>query len=74
LLFASVGLADTRELLSKANELREKKDYVAAVKAFSRVIEVDPTSADGYYGRGASYAAMGDYDSAINDLSEANGT
>ena len=71
-LYSSVVFAGAKEeLLGKGRELWTKKDYAAAVQTFAKVIEMDQTCADGYYGRGATYVETRDYDLAIKDFSEA---
>ncbi len=58
-------------LLASAVESVDRNDWDAAIKTFSKVLEMDPTCADAYYGRGTSYGNKGDHKAAIKDLSEA---
>ena len=70
--FGSLALAGTKDdLMARGNEHWDRKEYGAAIQEFSKVIDMDPTSADGYYGRGLSYAGMNEFDLAIKDLTEA---
>lgn len=45
--------------------------YFIAIKLFSKVIQLDPTSVDALYYRGMAYLKLDRYDDAINDLEEA---
>lgn len=46
-------------------------DFVAAVEAFSRAIEVDPQNAEAYYQRGWARAHIGDVEGELADWSKA---
>jgi tetratricopeptide (TPR) repeat protein len=71
LMCGSVAWADLKDtLLAEGNALYDRKEYAAAGAVFAKLIEADPTSADGYYGRALVNAAKGDYDAAISDFSE----
>ena len=60
----------TEELLAKGWQLYEKKDYADAAEVFNKVVQLEPACADGYYGRGMTRSAQGNFDAAIKDLSE----
>jgi Flp pilus assembly protein TadD len=47
------------------------KDYARAIEHFNRAIEIDPTYAPAYHGRGVAYLALGEQDRAIAEFSEA---
>ena len=51
--------------------LVNRKEYAQAIDHFNRAIEVDPTYAPAYDGRGVAYLNQGEQDRAIVDLSEA---
>ena len=52
-----------------ASNRRARHDY--AIEDFSVAIGLNPNAAEPYYGRGVSYAAIGDLDAALNDLNRA---
>jgi tetratricopeptide (TPR) repeat protein len=53
-----------------ANALYGKKDYAAAIGAFTEVIRLDPKNTDAFYNRAMARRANGDDYRAIADLSE----
>ncbi len=65
-----VAAETTDELLKQAKAFWDKGDYTASARICTKVIKIDPTCADGYYGRGMAYLSAGDDDAAIADFSE----
>ena len=49
----------------------EKKDYDAAIAAFTEAIRLDPTNAEAYCNRGRAHGMKGEYDRTISDCTEA---
>ena len=58
------------EAFEKGKACLDKKDFDAAITAFTEAIRLDP-KATNYYDRGWSYGKKGDYDKAIGDDTEA---
>ena len=46
-------------------------DYLAAQKAFSRALQLDPHFPSAYYGRGVAYILGGQTEEGLSDLSQA---
>ena len=44
------------------------QNYVAAVKEYTKAIEIDPEDASAYTGRGCAYFGNKDYERCSNDL------
>jgi tetratricopeptide (TPR) repeat protein len=55
----------------EAHKLRLAGNNLDAVEAFNRAIEMEPTSAEAYLGRGQAYAALGELELAIADFGKA---
>ena len=60
-----------REANSRGQDSIEKKDYDAAIAAFTDVIQVDLNDAHAYYGRGLALSAKKRYGKAIVDFAVA---
>jgi tetratricopeptide (TPR) repeat protein len=60
-----------KEAYQKGISSLAKKDYDAAIAAFSEDIRLDPKHANAYVSRGLAYSKTGDVDQAIADYSEA---
>lgn len=76
----SIAVCDTilqREDLSKKDRIRaqhffargfeDNKDYDRSLVEFTQVIELDPTFAEAYIGRGTAYVAKGELDRGIRE-------
>ena len=61
----------TEALLQRGVLYEFAGDKEAAIKDYSEVIKLDPTSAVAYFNRGNVYDQMGEHDRAIADYSEA---
>ena len=59
------------DALKKGKACLEKKDFDAAIAAFTEAIRLDPKDAVAYSERGRAYVEKGDLDKAIADCSEA---
>lgn len=72
LLPNSAATADpAKEAYEKGNSCLEKKDYDAAIAAFTDVIRLTPKDAKVYCTRGYVYSWKNEYDKAIADYTEA---
>ena len=60
-----------QKLFKSGLKYLEKEDYPSAVIQFKNVIELDPTSGEGYYRLGLSYYKMGNFPKAYKELSRA---
>ncbi len=49
----------------------QKGDYDAAIRDYTKAIEIDPNNADTFSNRGAAYYTEKDYDTAIRDFDKA---
>ncbi|MEQ1697079.1 MAG: tetratricopeptide repeat protein [Hyphomicrobiaceae bacterium] len=76
----SIAVCDSilkREDLTKADRIRAQhffargyedvKDYDRALVEFTQVIELDPTFAEAYIGRGTAYVAKGEFERGIRE-------
>ncbi len=59
------------EAYEKGAACLEKKDYDAAIAAFTEAIRLNPTTAEAYCGRGQAYENKGEHNKAIADCTEA---
>ncbi len=60
-----------KEAFNKGKACYEKKDYDAAIIAFSEAIRLNPRNAEAYCNRGVVYCDRGEHDRAIADCTEA---
>lgn len=63
--------AHARSLQDEGRVLLNEGDYRAAIDAYAKVIELDPTFGDAYYNRGLAYINLGLYDRALADMDAA---
>jgi len=56
------------ELLRHGREHLEDENYFAAITFFSHVINIDKNNLDGFFERGKTYLAVGNYEKALRDL------
>ncbi len=56
--------------LNRANIHVAQGDYFAAVKDYTRTVELDPEFISGYYNRGSAYALLGRYDLGARDYTQ----
>jgi len=68
----------TTEAKAKADALKQtgnsqmsKKDYAAAISAYTEAIALDPTNAVYYSNRAAAYSSSGDHQKAVEDAEKA---
>lgn len=54
----------------KHNSDESNQSHERAIASFTKDIELNPTDAEAYYGRGVSYYEIGKYDQAIIDLNK----
>jgi tetratricopeptide (TPR) repeat protein len=59
------------EWFEKGYKLDESGNYSDAVKAYSKVIELNPQYADAYLNRGLAYCRLGNYQQGIKDYNKA---
>ena len=59
------------EAVALGDSLREKKDWDAAVAAYTKALKLNPKCAKAYCGRGRSYGNKGEIDKAFADLNDA---
>jgi tetratricopeptide (TPR) repeat protein len=62
---------DARQLCRKAIAAEDAGDIDAAIRHYSKAIQLDPDWSDVYVFRGAAFARRGDVDRAIADFSQA---
>ncbi len=62
---------DANELFNRANELRRKGNYRAAIEEYSDAIRLEPKFMNAYTNRGLAYYNLGDRDRAFEDYSSA---
>ena len=55
----------------QANEMAKQGEYKGAIKAYDRVIGIDPDSADAYYNRGVAKVRLKEFQEAIKDFDKA---
>lgn len=53
-----------------ANDAYYKKDYLAAIQGYTKVLRLDPGYLAAYYGRGNAYYYFKDYQKAVKDYSK----
>ena len=58
-------------LTRKGKSLVNSKDYPGAIEAFNRAIEIEPSYAPAFHGRGVAFARQGDMERALADFDEA---
>jgi len=63
-------LAET-EWINKANEFKRKKQYTAAIQAYSRALKLNPASAEAYYGRAVLYSLQDKETEFVDDCKSA---
>ncbi len=69
LLLSGRGVkAQAAEQLKLGNRYLEEMDYEQAVVAFTKTIEIDPSNVDAYLGASMAYAALENYQEALNIL------
>ncbi len=69
LLLSGSGVkAQAAEQLKLGNRYLEEMDYEQAVVAFTKTIEIDPSNVDAYLGASMAYAALENYQEAVNIL------
>jgi tetratricopeptide (TPR) repeat protein len=56
------------ELFNEAREQYDKAQYVNALELYNKALELKPKLAEAYYGRGATYAMLGDIELALKDF------
>jgi tetratricopeptide (TPR) repeat protein len=56
--------------LAQGHESFRKRDFAAAIAAYTTVLERDPASAEGRYWRGVAHARIGERELALQDLDE----
>ena len=49
----------------------EKKDYDAAITAFTEALRLDPKNVEAYYNRGRAYGSKTEFDEAISEFTVA---
>ncbi|MBX3471248.1 MAG: hypothetical protein KF878_30645 [Planctomycetes bacterium] len=60
-----------REPLAEARRLRDRQEFSAAIQAFDRVLELDPTWGEAFYDRGTCHLKLGRFIAGILDFSRA---
>jgi tetratricopeptide (TPR) repeat protein len=71
---AAIFIVDRRgpeAVTRRGRALVNSKEYAQAIDHFNRAIEIDPTYAPAYHGRGVAYLALGERNRAIAEFSEA---
>ena len=73
LVFTSIALAadEAGEAYDRGERAMQKRDFDTAITAFTQVLQLQPTNASAYTGRGIAYKLKGNYAKAIADYSEA---
>jgi len=69
-LWFESGDPDIDRLLESGNDAMSAGRYDDALSRFSRVIERDPTFAEGWNRRATLYYLMGDFDASVRDIQE----
>lgn len=67
----SFGEKTAKTYNDSAMAMIEIEDYSAAIKYFTKVIEIDPRYADAYYNRGGCKAQVNNHHGAIDDFDKA---
>jgi tetratricopeptide (TPR) repeat protein len=67
----AISADPAKEALAKGKACVEKKDYDAAIAAFTEAIRLDPKCAEAYCRRGWTYTRKNDLARALADCSEA---
>jgi tetratricopeptide (TPR) repeat protein len=65
------GVDKAMELCWRADEAAARKDFAVAMRYFDEALRVGPKAPLVYYDRSLAYKAMGEYDRAIADCTEA---
>lgn len=65
-------IAQAEALKTEGNKAMSAKDYGAAISAYGKAIELNPTSPVYYSNRAAAFSQIGQHDEAINDAREAS--
>ena len=60
----AVSAGEAKEALENGNGCMDKKDFDAAIAAFTEAIRFDPKNADACFGRGVAYGCKGEYGEA----------
>ncbi len=68
---SSVSIVVAPELLFKGQAALDEQSFDRAIMDYSLFILLNPTYSQGYFSRGLSYQALGELDSALNDVSQA---
>ena len=66
----AVSARGAAEAYQKGLSYLDRKDYNAAIAAFTEAIQLAPESANTYFNRGSAYVERGEYDRAIVDYTE----
>lgn len=69
-LWFQSGDPDIDRLLESGNDAMDAGRYDEALARFSRVIERDPTFAEGWNRRATLFYLMGDFDASVRDIQE----
>ena len=62
---------DIKEYIRRGGEALQRGQYSDSVEYMTKVIKINPTSAEAHYARGVSYCLKGKVDLAIKDFDEA---
>ena len=62
---------DIEEYIRRGGEALQRGQYSASIEYVTKVIELNPDSAEAHYARGVSYSLKGKVDLAIQDFNEA---
>lgn len=65
-------VAKAEALKTEGNKAMSAKDYGAAISAYGKAIELNPTSPVYYSNRAAAFSQIGQHEEAINDAREAS--
>ncbi|MDA0367137.1 MAG: tetratricopeptide repeat protein [Proteobacteria bacterium] len=69
-LWFESGSPDTDRLIQAGNDAMGAGRFEEALNRFSRVIEVDPSFAEGWNRRATLYYLMGNYEASVRDIQE----
>ena len=62
---------DIKEYIRRGGEALQRGQYSDSIEYMTKVIEINPTSAEAHYARGVSYCLKGKVDLAIKDIRKA---